>query len=530
MRPLFVALSLFLLPTNAALAAKTLIYCSEGSPNSFNPQLVPDGTSINAVRPIFKRLLQFKENETVLEPGLAASWEVTPDGKQYTFHLRKDVSFHKTKTFTPTRKMNADDVIFSIDRQRLKTHPFHGLGGGVYEYWDSMGMSDLVKKVEKLDDHTVRLTLAHAEAPFLADLAMDFMGIQSKEYADQILKGGGSLEPFDWNPVGTGPFVFVRYEKDQTIRYVANPDYYLGKPKIDNLIFSITPDASVRFEKLKTGECDVVAEPGFTDLTAMSVNPKMSVEEQTSLNVSFLALNTTKKPLDNVLVRRAINHAVNKKSYIDAVFLGRAVLNPNPLPPKQWGYNSKIIDYDYNPTKAKELLKEAGLPNGFEMEMWTLPVSRPYNPNGKRMGEMMQADLAKVGIKVRLVTFDWPTYIAKQRAGEHQTTQIGWLSDNADPDNFLYGILSCSAIKGGANQARWCNKSFDKLVEKAKRVNKQSERTKLYEEAQVIFHKEAPWVVIGTSKLYRAFSKRVLNFRMDAFGHDNFDHVDIEPK
>jgi dipeptide transport system substrate-binding protein len=531
MKRITVALCVTLsLVSNFAIAAKTLVYCSEGSPNSFNPQLVPDGTSMNTSLQVFNQLVQFKLGETILEPGLASSWEISADGKQYTFHLRNDVSFHKTKTFTPTRKLNADDIIFSVDRQRLKDHPFHRLGGGVYEYWDSMGMTDLIEKIEKIDAQTVRFSLKHPEAPFLADMAMPFMAIQSKEYADQVLKAGGSLEKFDWEPVGTGPYVFVRYDKDQTIRYIANPDYFRGRPKLDNLIFSITPDASVRFGKLKTGECDVVTEPGFADLPLMAKNPKMSLEERPALNVSYLVLNVKKKPLDNVLVRRAINHAMNKKAYIDAIFLGRAELNPNPLPLAQWGFNSQITDFEYNPAKAKELLKQAGHPNGFEIELWTLPVSRPYNPNGKRMGEMMQADLAKVGIRAKLVTFDWPTYVAKQRSGEQVMMQIGWNSDNADPDNFLYGTLSCAAVKGGANQAQWCNKAYDKLVEKAKRISSQEERRKLYEEAQVIFHKDIPWVVIGTSKMYRAFSKRVINFHMTAFGLDPFESVDISAK
>ena len=244
--------------------------------------------------------------------------------------------------------------------------------------------------------------------------------------------------------------------------------------------------------------------------------------------MAYLAFNVEKKPFDNVLVRQAISHALNRASYISAIYLGNAEVAKNPMPPTLWGYNKSIKDYDYSVEKAKELLKKAGFEKGFTMELWTMPVSRPYLPAGKKMGELMQADLAKVGITAKLVSYDWPTYLAKTKTGEHQSVQFGWTGDNGDPDNFLNFNLSCSAIEPGGNRARWCNKDFDALMMKAKRASKQSERAGYYMRAQEIVKKEAPWVTLAHSTTYRAMSKKVVGYKIEPLGNDTFYGVDLK--
>ncbi len=511
----------------AAFAAKTFVNCAEGSPSSFNPQIASDGATYNATKAIYDKLVDFKYGETTLIPALAESWTVGKDGLSYTFRLRGGVKFQTTSFFTPTRTLNADDVFFSFNRPRLKDHPYNTVGGGVYEYFTSMEMDKIIKNVVKVDDLTVRFELSRPDAPFLTNLAMDFASILSAEYADQLAKKNAKTN-IDFEPVGTGPFVFVRYDKDQTIRYKANPDYYRGKASIENLIFAITPDASVRFQKLKTGECHFVAQPSPADLTAMKADSRIQVLQKPGLNVGYLAMNTTKAPFDNVLVRQAVNHAMNRKGYLEAIYLGNAVQATNPLPPTIWSYKKGLKEYEYNPAKAKELLAKAGLAKGFSTELWTLPVSRPYNPNGKKMGEMMQADLAKVGIQVKLVSYDWPTYLDKTRKGEHTMAQLGWTGDNGDPDNFLNMLLGCPSVIGGSNVARWCYKSFDDLVQKARIVTARATRSKLYEDAQEIFKREAPWVTLAHAVVHRAMVKGVQGYKIDPFGADYFYEVDLK--
>ncbi|MBY0415407.1 MAG: ABC transporter substrate-binding protein, partial [Bdellovibrionales bacterium] len=445
-------------------SAKNFVYCSEGSPTAFNPQVVSDGTSTNASSTtMYNRLVEFDFGTTNIVPGLAETWTISKDKKVYTFNLRKGVKFHTTKYFTPTRDFNAEDVVFSFEKQRDPNHPFHNVGGGKYEYFDGMEMGALIKEVKALDPMKVQITLNQPEAPFLANLAMAFMSVLSKEYADQLVKMN-KKELIDTQPIGTGPFSFISYAKDSAIRYEAHKGFWGKHGNIDKLVFAITPDANVRTQKLKTGECQFVNEPSPADLPDLKKNPNLTVMQDAGLNVGYLSFNVTKKPFDNVLVRRAIAHALDRKSYINAIYMNNATIAKNPLPPTIWSYNNSVVDYDYDLVKAKALLAKAGFPNGFESEIWTLPVSRPYNPNGKKMGEMMQADLAKIGIKVKLVSYDWPTYLEKSKSGAHQMLQMGWTGDNGDPDNFLNALLGCGAVKSGSNYSKWCFEKFDKLI------------------------------------------------------------------
>ena len=508
-------------------AKKTFVYCSEGSPSTFNPQLAMDGTSFNASsRTVYNRLVEFKRGSTRIVPGLATSWSYDPAKMTWTFNLRRGVKWHSNKGHKPTRTFNADDVLFSFNRQRLKNHPWHKVSGGRYEYFEAMEMSQIIGNIIKVNDYQVKFVLTRNYTPFLADLAMDFASILSKEYADRML-AAKTPEKLDRHPIGTGPFVFGKYVKDSQVRFTAHRQHFGGKSPLDQLIFSITVDNNVRFQKLKTRECHLIAYPAVQDLPAIRKDSKLRLIEKEGLNVAYLAFNVKKKPFDNVLVRRAMHHAMNRAHYIKTVYKGTAVIAKNPLPPAVMGYNDKIKDYDYNPKLARQLLKQAGYAKGFSAELWTLPVQRPYNPDGKKLGVLMQADLAAIGIKIKLVTYDWPTYLAKSKNGEHQLLQLGWSGDNGDPDNFLRVLLSCSAVASGANRANWCNKKFSELVTKASQTADLKERTAYYRAAQRIFKEEVPWVTLAHAKIFRGMSQRVKDFRIDPLGSDRFDGVDL---
>ena len=188
--------------------AKTLVYCSEGSPENFNPQINTTGTSLDAARPVYNQLVEFAPGTVNVVPGLAEKWEVSEHGKTSSFHLRKGVKFGATKYFKPTRDFNADDVLFSFNRQWKEDNAYHKVSGGAYDYFNDMGMPDLLESIEKTDDHTVVMKLKEPNAPILANLAMDFATILSAEYADKML-AAGTPEKVDQEPVGTGPFNFV---------------------------------------------------------------------------------------------------------------------------------------------------------------------------------------------------------------------------------------------------------------------------------------------------------------------------------
>lgn len=518
-----------LLAVAAAQAASTLVYCSEASPEGFDAARYTGGNTFNASsQPVFNRLVEFEIGGTKVVPGLAEKWDISPDNLQYTFHLRKGVKFHTTDFFKPTREFNADDVMFSFQRMLDKEHAYNKAASPVpvYQYANDLGLPANIVKVEKLDPMTVRFTLKDVDAAFLANLAMDFASVQSAEYADKLLKANAAND-MNTKPVGTGPFVFRRYEKDTQIRYAANKDYWRGKPQIDTLIYAIVIDSAVRVQKLRANECQVSSFPKPAEVEVLKKDANIVLQHQNGLNVGYLSLNVTHKPFDNADVRRAINMAINKKAIVDAVYQGAGQVAVNPMPPTLWGYNKAVKDYEYSPDKAKALLAKAGFPNGFETKLWALPVQRPYNPNGSQTAELVQSDLAKIGIKAQIVKYEWAEYLKRAQQAESDIGMFGWNGDNGDPDNFLASLLSCAAV-GGSNYGQWCNKEFDDLINKAKRTTNQAERTKLYEQAQVVAKREAPWVPIAHSVVYQPMRKNVQGFKMSPFASVQFYGVSLK--
>jgi dipeptide transport system substrate-binding protein len=522
------AIAVVAMLASTPLSAKTLVFCSEGSPENFYPGVNTTGTSFDANSQIYGRVVDFERGTTKVVPGLADKWDISHDGTIYTFHLRHGVKWQSNATFKPTRDFNADDVMFMFDRQWKSDNPYFKVTSSNHSYFNDMGMPKLLKLVEKVDDYTVKVTLNVPEAPFLSDLAMEYAGVQSKEYADAMLKAG-TPEKIDQEPIGTGPFYLVQYQKDAIIRYKAFPQFWGGKAAIDDLIFAITPDSSVRWAKLQKDECQVMPYPNPADLPAMKKDPNVVVLEQPGLNIGYLAYNTQKKPFTDVRVRKALNMAMNKKAIVEAVFLSTGVPATNPIPPTMWSYNKDIKDDPYDPAAAKKLLAEAGYPDGFETDLWAMPVQRPYNPNAKRIAELMQADLAKIGVKATIKSYEWGEYRKRAQAGEHQMAQLGWTGDNGDPDNFLNTLLGCESAKtNGSNIAKFCYQPFEDLVQKAKHVSDQAERTRLYEQAQVIFKQQAPWFTIAHSVQLKPVRKEVIGFKLSPFGRHTFYGVDIK--
>lgn len=507
--------------------AKTFVYCSEGSPEGFDPALYTSGTTFDASsRAVFNKLVEFERGTTKTSPGAAESWDVSDDGLEYTFHLRPGMKFHTTDYFTPTRDMNADDVIFSFERQLDPENPYHQyVEGASWEYFNGMSMPDLIKSIEKVDDMTVKFVLNRPEAPMIANLAMDFASIQSKEYADQLAKDG-NVQQLNQKPVGTGPFQFVAYQPDAVIRYKANPDYWAGKAAIDDLVFAITTDQAVRLQKLKAGECHLDPYPNPADLQEVEATDGLKLMSQEGLNVGYLAYNTKVAPFDNPKVRKALNMAYNKQAILDAVFQGSGKVAVAPIPPTMWSYNTDLKDDPYDPEAAKKMLEEAGVTD-LSMKIWAMPVQRPYNPNARRMAELMQADLAKIGVNAEIVSYEWGEYLERSKAEDRDgAVLLGWTGDNGDPDNFLAVLLGCDAV-GGSNRAQWCYEPFNDLIQKAKVVSDQDERTKLYEEAQVVFKEQAPWATIAHSVVNQAMSDKVQDYKIDPFGGHIFYGVDI---
>ncbi|WP_458699820.1 ABC transporter substrate-binding protein [Sulfurospirillum sp. 1307] len=502
----------------------TLVFGRSGDSVSLDPSHATDGESFYGSTQVYDTLVQFKLGTTEIEPALATSWDISEDGLTYIFHLRKDVYFHTTKFYKKKSQFTADDVLFSLNRQFQKDHPFAKVGGS-YKYWGFMDMSKIIKSIEKVDLFTVKITLNRKEAPFLANMAMDFASILSKDYAFSLLKEGKEdrLARF---PIGTGPFVFQKWIKDDKIIYTANKDYWNGKPYLKKLILKVIPNSSVRAAELKVGSIHVMDFPNPEEIPALDANKKIKLIKQEGLNVGYMALNMHKvKAFQDVRVRRAINYAINKKAIVDAIYAGFGKVADSPLPPTMWGYNKNIKHYEYNPEKAKKLLAEAGY-SDLKFEIWAMPVVRPYMPNARKVAEAMQADLAKIGVTTKIVSYDWGTYLQKTKMGEHDMALLGWTGDNGDPDNFLFTLLSkAAANKPAQNIALWKNDEFNTLVEKAKVITDVAKRTELYKQAQVVFKKEAPWVTIANSIVVEPMVNKVNGFKLDPVGKRRFHKV-----
>lgn len=502
----------------------TLVFGRGGDSSTIDPAHATDGESFYASTQVYDNLVQFKYGTTQIEPALAESWDVSADGLEYVFHLRKGVFFHTTKYFKQKVEFSADDVVFSLKRQFDATNPYNKVGGA-YEYWSAMDMDNIVKDVIKVDNFTVKITLKKKEAPFIANMAMDFASIVSKAFADQLL-AQGKADDLNRFAIGTGPFKLDRWIKDDRMIFSANTEYWGGKPYVKRLIFKVIPNNSVRAAELKTGAINIMDFPNPEEVPTLAANPKLKIVEQEGLNVGYLAFNTKKEPFNDVRVRQAINYAINREAIVKAIYAGLGKVAKNPIPPTMWSYNDDVKDYEYNPQKAKELLKEAGLEKGFSTNIWAMPVPRPYNPNGRKVAEAMQADLANVGIKAEVVSYDWGTYLQKTKMGEHDMALLGWTGDNGDPDNFLFTLLSkAAATMPAQNIALWEDDAFDALVQEAKITTDVAKRTALYEKAQVVFKREAPWVTIANSIVVQPMAKNVQGFKLDPVGKRRFNQV-----
>lgn len=507
-----------------SLSKKSIIYCSEGPPESFNPQTVSSGTTIDATsHQLYNRLIEFSPIDNAIIPAIAKSWHVTRDGKMITFYLRKDIQFHQTSYFMPTRALNADDVLFSFNRMLDINHEYHPISGGKYPFFQNAQLASLIDNIEKINDHTIRFRLAHADSSFLANIGGDSAVILSKEYADELVELN-AMQEIDMLPIGTGPFKFKQYSSGAFIRYEPHSDYWRGKSELKQLVFDITPRDTARLTKLLAGECDVIAYPIAHE--KIKQHPNLILESVISFNVGYFGFNTRKPPFNNPLVRKALSYAINKQAILEAVYTGQAEIANGIIPNSSWAYDATITSQDYSITTAQELLTQAGYSNGFSMDLWAMPVQRSYNPDAITMAKLIQADLQKIGVEVNIVSgYEWSTFLRKISEGEHQSVLLGWSADNPDPDNFFSSLLSCSSANNGSNRTFWCNKKFDLLIQKALKTNNINKRKAYYSKALKLINEEVPLIPIAHSKRYQARDNSVKGTVLRAIGGVDFNGV-----
>jgi peptide/nickel transport system substrate-binding protein len=520
-----------------ASASETLVFAISVDVD----QLDPGDTAIGQVIDnIFEGLVKFKAGTTSIEPCLATSWEVSADGKEITFQLRKGVKFHDGTDF------NADAVVFSFARQYDLNHPYHQYGKwGMWGYifYD-------VNRIEKIDDYTVRLILKRPNVSILTSLVLYQVSIVSPANAEKYQEDAFK------HPCGTGPFKFVEWVKDDHITLEVNEDYWQERASLDKLIFKVIPDPSVRLMALEVGEVQGMEFPNPADFDRINNNKDLVLMIQPCMNIGYLAMNTGYgyidenknrvrdldseplvktpgyfEPLTKKKVRQAINMAIDKQSIVDNIYMGTAIKAINGMPPFMLGYNDEIEDYPYDPARAKELLTEAGCPDGFEVTLHVMPVSRSYMFDPHKIAEAIQSYLAAVGIKVKFYQIDWGNYLQEIEGGKHQIALSGWTGDNGDPDNFmnvLYGANGASIGTNAGNKAFYINDTVQELFSLALVTYDDEKRAAYYKKAQEMIHEDAAWVYLVHSTQNVVFRNNIKGFILSPTSRVFFYPVWIE--
>ncbi|WP_276640938.1 ABC transporter substrate-binding protein SapA [Siccibacter turicensis] len=500
------------------------VYCVNGQVNTFSPQKASSGLIVDTLAAqIYERLLDVDPYTYRLVPELAESWEVLDNGATYRFHLRSGVQFQTTAWFTPTRAMNADDVVFTFQRIIDRTNPWHTINGGSFPYFDSLQFADTVRSVRKLNSRTVEFRLVRPDASFLWHLATHYASVMSAEYADR-LAAVDRQELFDREPVGTGPFLLGEYRAGQYIRLQRHPHFWRGTPLMPQVVVDLGSGGTGRLSKLLTGECDVLAWPAASQLTVMRDDPRLRMTLRPGMNIAYLAFNTNKAPLNNPEVRHALALAINNERLMQSIYYGTAETAASILPRASWAYDSTSTITEYNPAKARARLKALGIEN-LTLQLWVPTSSQAWNPSPLKTAELIQADMAQIGVEVIIVPVEGRFQEARLMDMDHDLTLAGWSTDSNDPDSFFRPLLSCAAIRSQTNYARWCNPQFDEVLRNALTSQQLASRIEVYDTAQKILARELPVLPLASSLRLQAHRSDIKGLVLSPFGNASFAGV-----
>jgi peptide/nickel transport system substrate-binding protein len=530
-RAVLLVAAVVLLAAAAPAVAQTFIFGGQGEPVQFDPAVITDGISAKVTRQIFDTLYEFKPGTTLVQPALAEKAEASADGKTWTLELRKNVKFHDGEPF------DAKAVVWNFERWMNTKNPQHDdqiKAGQTFEYFEGQfdGFDDksVIEKVEATGAHTVKFTLRQPQAPFLQNIAMFPFAIASPKAVE---KWGTE---FGKHPVGTGAFKFVEWKPNQEVVLDANPDYWGKKPSIKRAVVRNIKDNSQRVAALKAGEVHGIEGINPDDLKTLKADSNLQVMLRPTNTTGYVAFNYHVKEFQDKRVRQAIAHAINKKAIIDALYGGTGLVASQFQPPPLWGYNKELKDYEYSTAKAQDLLKQAGFPNGFSeitwddgkkepLVFWYMSRSRPYFPNPKEIGEAIAADLAKVGIKGQLQTVEWANYLDKRKNGQLPLYMLGWTGDNGDPDNFLcYFFCPDKPSREGFHS----NPPLSDVLKRASTLTSQTDRAKLYRQAEQMIHDNVSRVFVANNEPPLAFSKKVKGYVPSPLDDERFNGIQIQ--
>lgn len=506
-----------------------VVYCGAIQPKTLNPQLADGGLHADVLSSqLFERLIQLNPTTYEPMPMLAQSWDISPDGKTYTFTLRDKVPFHTSAQFFPTRFLNAHDVVFSFQRFIQRDHPYHQTNGGQYPFFDSLQFSNQIKSIRAIDDRHVQFKLNKPDASFLSTLSTPYAVIHSQEYAEQLIEQD-KRETLDFHPIGTGPFVFDKEVPHHFIRLRPHQNYWQGKPQITQLIFDTSHRGSSNLTKLFTHECDVVSSPLASQVSVIADHPDFSLIANTGLNLAFLILNTQHEALSKTEIRQAISLGINREAIIKTVYHGAGTSAQSMLPPLFWSH-SVTEQHLYNPTLARALMANAGYRNGFSVDLIVPETPRPYNPSPRKTAEMIQTQLAQINIRVNIIFENTINrHLLKDRQDELEMVLTGWIADSGDPETFLRPHLACNQNQTGWNFSNWCHAEFNALLDAGIAVNDPIKRKEIYVKAQSILLDQMPVIPLAYGIQYQASVNDLHGLNFSPFGDVSFYRVSRNP-
>jgi peptide/nickel transport system substrate-binding protein len=462
--------------SDATAAGKALVVGLVAEPTSMDPGQLTDINSMRVLSSVYDTLVRFKEGSFTQEPALATAWEMSPDGLTYTFTLRRNVKFHDGTPF------DADAVKFTYDRLLDPKHPFAETGPFPFAsfYYGA------IKEVAVVDPGTVRFTLKQPFSPLLNNLTLNTGRIVSPAAVKKYGK------EFASHPVGTGPFKFVSWDKNVRIILEANPAYWAGPPKLERIVFRPLVEEQTRVTELLSGGADFIVDVPPDNVDQVKKAATLTYYEQPGPHIWWVTLNTEKKPFNDVRVRRAVNHGVNRDAVAGDLLKKTATAAIGPIPPSiAWAFTDQVTKYPYDPARAKKLLAEAGYPNGFPAVFW-IPESGSGMQSPKTMAQAIQADLAAVGVQASIQTFERGAYLNKYGKGFGQEADMGAMSFMLDPGDPAPMLSLVIDGKGGFRGGAYANPEVDKLLAEASRIVDLKKRGDLYRQVQKLVVDDAP--------------------------------------
>lgn len=461
--------------------AKRLTIGTLADISTLHPIRVSDIPSRQVMRQVFDALVDI-DYEGVPQPVIAREWEISDDGMTYTFHLRDNVLFHDGTPLT------ADDVAFSLeaildpevaspDRARF----------------------ELIEQVNVIDDFTVEVVLNKPSAPFI--VALDDARIMPRHVVEAV-----GHDQFGRNPVGSGPFAFVSWQPDDRVVLESFDGYFAGASPLDEVVIRPIPEVSVRVAELETGQVDLIIDIPPHSVESLQNHPNITVMQEPGANYHFWAFNETVEPLDDVRVRQALAKSLNVEAIVQIVASTIAVPAKGPLPPGGWAYNPDLEGLTYDPAAARELLQDAGLPDGF-----TLTLSIDQNEQRMQAAQLIQAMAGEVGVNVEIEVLEWGTLVDRIFSGNYEST-IVWIPRVFEPNELLYTQFHTSGING-RNFTGHSNPEVDELLDRGLLVTDQAERAQIYQEAEELIVESATMAFLWHEYSLGAVRDHVTGFR-----------------